>query len=192
MLGHHHLCRCEACAEAWREYRRWQYYRLRRGLPAPVDLWLVQSGRMPSSLADADAARSHLSWLLERGATAQGVADAARLDVKTVTGLLDGRATSRDCLDRVLGVTLGEALVASRHPGVAARLLAVMRERLGLSADALARCLGLGATTIRMLERGRRRDALARETWDRIVTGYRLLARRGLVPADVLAEEGLL
>jgi hypothetical protein len=173
-----HRCKCELCAEAWRIYQR-RYMRERyQGLRR----------RVPVTLA-----RRHIVMLMGQGMTATAISLSAGLHGATVGLLLGGKVKEirRTTSEAILGVGLDDYPPGTRvRAAMSRQIISEMRGRLGMSYAEIADYVKLSDAGVRLImdmEDGRR--TVRPETHLRLVVGYWILAREGLVPADVLADD---
>ena len=166
-------CRCEKCRTAAAAEKR--AYRRRRG-EGPL-------------LLPADEAREHLRRLAASGVTISQVARLTGVAVTTLRAAEKGRRRrlTPATIEAVIAVPLGTTAGATRVPGEKARRLLEAMAAAGIPQDQVARALRYEHPASLKLAR---REYVTKRSWDRIVTLYRLLARQGLVPADVLEEVG--
>lgn len=162
-------CRCDACREAWNAYRRIHQQELNRG-----EYRLVPAGE----------AAEHLRALRAAGFSLPAIATLTGVRRPTLNRLVSGQTkrTHPATLEAILAVELDQPAPGHKVPRERIRPMLEAIDAGGFSRRWTYRTAGLSGNW-----HGTR--ACRRVQWDtyrRIATLYRLLTRRGLVPADAL------
>ncbi len=163
--GYYRGCRCRICRAAKNEQVRRHRSGVRLRIPvAPV--------------------RTHVVALHDRGMSYPAIAKAAKVDKSTVGAIARGETQTvyRNVADALLGVTVLD--VGEGHT--------VPRYRIKPMLNELER-VGIGPERLAAIYRKRQpvqhtQPRIYWGSWDRLVTLYRILARRGLVDATLLEE----
>lgn len=161
-----HRCTCEPCRESWRTYQR-EYARER--------------SRGERRMVDSREARYHLRRLAAAGLTQSAVCAASGVYKKTAHGVLTGKVKTirRVTAERLLAVTLDAAPQCAA--AMAEGMLAEIRGRAGWTNDEIEARLH-----ITQPKRIARQAHVRSNTMAKILCAYRVLARRGLVDAELL------
>jgi DNA-binding Xre family transcriptional regulator len=171
-----HRCRCELCAESWRVYQRRYMKERYHGLRRRVSVVM---------------AKRHAVMLMDNGMTARAISLAAGLHEQTVGLVINGdvKELKHKTSEAILGVNLGSYPVGTRvRASISQKIIRQMREVLGMSYQEIADYVKLSDAGIRLIMDEDRRTVRP-DTHRRLVVGYWGLARRGLVPAELLADE---
>lgn len=158
-------CHCDRCRRGASEYER----NRRNGVRV---------------LIDAAECRRHVRRLLEGGMSRRGIAVAAGVSLQCVKDVAAGetRHMQRRTCDAVMGISIGDTPSGHRLPVAAVTPLLEAMYAAGYSKAAVSRMGGWKAPWI----------SVANDTWimtkthRRLTVLYELLARQGIVPADVL------
>lgn len=158
-------CHCEECRAAAAAYERAR----RRG---------------ELLMRDADEAREHVLRLIDHGMSCQGIATAAGVAFNSVARLAAGerQRMRHDTAEAILAVRVDDFHHGHRQPAENARRLLEAMYAAGYSKMDVARMIGW-----KWMYVARDGDEwVMSKTMRKLTVLYRLLARRGLVPADVL------
>lgn len=171
-----HRCHCDLCTEAWRVYQRRymkeRYHGLKRRVPVTM-------------------AKRHAVMLMAHGMTARAISLASGLHEQTVGLVINGevKQLKHATSEAILGVNLGHYPQGTRvQASLSQKIITQMREGLGMSYQEIADYVKMSDAGVRLIMNGTSRT-VRKDTHRRFVVGYWGLARRGLVPADVLADE---
>ena len=171
-----HRCKCDLCTEAWRVYNRRYMKERYHGLRRRVSVKM---------------AKRHIVMLMSEGMTARAISLSAGLHEQTVGLVINGevKQLKHKTSEAILGVNLGDYPPDTRvRASLSRKIIGEMRYGLGMTYDEIADYVKLSDAGVRLIMVDGRRTVRP-ETHRRLVVGYWGLARRGLVPADVLADE---
>lgn len=159
-----HRCRCDACMTAWRDYQR---------------VYMREWSRGKRRLVLTEEARTYIAELCAAGWTKHAIAAAAGMDHQVVFAIAAGTqmAAYRETVERILAVAVDERPAGTMTPAAEAVELIEAMCDAGLLVKDISR--GLKVTAPARLRRQRHVQPVTRA---RLVIGYRLLARRGIVP----------
>jgi len=165
-----HRCKCDACRAAWRDYQRAYMHDHYHGRPRTV-----------STLE----ARHWIAKLCAAGWTHNSIAKAAGVDHQLLRRIASGQNSRarRVTIDKILGVMVSDRPEGVQTPAAEAVVMLDAIRSAGVPVKAITD--GLKVTGPARLRRQQRVQPATRR---KLVLGYRYLASKGLVRAELLEE----
>lgn len=163
-------CRCDVCREGWREYQR-RYMRER---------YHGQLRTVPAA-----AARRYLAKLARAGVQQATVSASSGVSKKVLREIRNGQRKSINVAtqEKILSVPLSVIVDGKTQRAASALALMEAMGKAGLSLSDIETKLKISQP-----ERIARQQHVRPRTFAKLVVTYKLLARRGLVPASLLDE----
>lgn len=167
-----HRCRCDLCAGAWRSYQR---------------AYMRERYRGEARTVPVTETRRHIRFLLSKGWTRHAIACAAGMSHEHVFLIAAGkrRRVRRITADRILSVKVDDRPEDAETPAADAAVLIDAMRAAGVQAKTISGVLKVTAPA-----RIRKQQRVRPLTRQKLLLGYRYLARQGLVPAGLLEEVG--
>lgn len=168
-------CRCQECVEANRTYQREWYRRKRNGT---------------SNRVSAAAAHKHVKFLVRTGMTRHAIADIAHVKHATVCdiGRLEHKRIERTTSDAILGVGMHDLPSGRRKQWLPASMAIPLYDIMaagGMTTQDVIRTVGAKPHVVRQ------QTFVQLLTYQRAVIVCRMLAKQGLIPAEMLGEVGV-